>query len=451
MVVDTKKENLNINLDFSKMLDAPNCKQGMILTTDLKIKDINCTVINGRKINVKVTIEIKFKIYSNEETQIVNSISDNEDIQVLQDNINVNSLVGFGTTKAYVKDTVMLDNTDNLAEILKINITMVDKDVKTSYNKVLAKAELNTKILYLTEENTIASITAKIPIVGFIDIPNVSEENICDTNFEIKNMVIKPNNTEEHSIHVEFEIEITCMAYEEKELNLVQDLYSPVEELKCNQKEITTMSNKHQRQEICHIKEDINVPGLEEGNLIDVDCMPNVIKSNKLNSKIMYEGELELKLVWGSIATDVNISVVTIPFEFTIDNVENDEILNITTELEMGAEDFIIKSGGNITVDVDIIFSINMCKDVSLNIIDDIEVVENRDIEDYSLIIYLVKSGDTLWNIAKNLGSTVEDIIRANGLEDQNSIKAGDKLYIPKYIKKGVRNQAEEPAMMNYA
>lgn len=40
-------------------------------------------------------------------------------------------------------------------------------------------------------------------------MPNVSEDNICDMNYELKNLVLKPNNKEDHSIYVEAEIEIS--------------------------------------------------------------------------------------------------------------------------------------------------------------------------------------------------------------------------------------------------
>ena len=45
--------------------------------------------------------------------------------------------------------------------------------MKISYNKILTKAEANVKIMYLTEDNRIGTISSKIPIVGFIDIPDV--------------------------------------------------------------------------------------------------------------------------------------------------------------------------------------------------------------------------------------------------------------------------------------
>ena len=442
---------ININLDFSKMIDVPNCKENMILDMTTEIKNIECNVINGRKFNIKAEIIAKIKVYSTESLEVISEIINNEDIQVLNNNIKVNSLVGYGKTKAYVKDTIMIDSADNLAEILKININMVDRDIKTSYNKVLAKTEAEIKIMYLTEDNRIVKCINRIPIVGFIDIKNVSEENICDTNFEIRNMLIKPNNIEEHSIYIELEVEVFCMAYEEKELNLMQDLYSPVQELKCEKKKFNIISNKQNRKDICHINETVNLHELREGELIDADCMPRITTVSKLNSQILYEGEVEVDFVILSIESHINTSRVVIPFEFSMEPFEHGEMLDIATLLEMESQNLIVKTGGDVILDADIAFNSNICNRVELNLIDNIELMDNRYTEDYSLIIYIVKSGDTLWNIAKKLNSTVDDIVRANGLKDENLINVGEKLYVPKYTKGGVRKQDDASTIMSYA
>lgn len=453
-LADNTEDNvrgINASLDFSEQIAAPKCRANMLLDTNMDISTIECNVINGRKIHVKVGVEIRFKIYSNEEVEIVNGLDNNNDIQVLEENLRVNSLVGVGSTKAYVKDTIMIENTDNLAEILRTDINMVDRDIKISYNKVLAKAEAEVRIMYLTEESRISTVTNRIPIVGFIDIQNVSEENVCDANYEIRNMIIKPNNSEEHSIYIELEVEVSCMAYEEKEINLIQDLYSPLEEISCNQKEIETIANKENRRETCHIKENVNVPDLEENSLIDVNVKPIIIKENRLNTRIIYEGELALNFVFTSSSASINTKTINLPFEFTIDGIENGEKLNIDTRLELENQDFIIQSRGDVNCNVDIVFDISICKNVSLNIIDSIEIAENRDLEDYSLIIYIVKQGDSLWKIAKQFRSTVDDIVRANGIENQDLINPGDKLYIPKYVKRGEKRVEQSPIMMNYA
>jgi LysM repeat protein len=45
---------------------------------------------------------------------------------------------------------------------------------------------------------------------------------------------------------------------------------------------------------------------------------------------------------------------------------------------------------------------------------------------------YQVVAGDTIWGIAARFGSTVDAIIRANRLQDADSIVPGARLVIPR-------------------
>ena len=56
--------------------------------------------------------------------------------------------------------------------------------------------------VYLTEEGNICKTQTRLPLVGFIDMPNVKEENICETSYTIRNVMIKPNSIEEHSVYI---------------------------------------------------------------------------------------------------------------------------------------------------------------------------------------------------------------------------------------------------------
>ncbi|MBO9371644.1 MAG: LysM peptidoglycan-binding domain-containing protein, partial [Chloroflexi bacterium] len=45
--------------------------------------------------------------------------------------------------------------------------------------------------------------------------------------------------------------------------------------------------------------------------------------------------------------------------------------------------------------------------------------------------VYVVRSGDTLYSIARRFGVTVQAIQQRNGLADPNNIKVGQQLIIP--------------------
>ncbi len=53
--------------------------------------------------------------------------------------------------------------------------------------------------------------------------------------------------------------------------------------------------------------------------------------------------------------------------------------------------------------------------------------------EDKSLLQrYVVKKGDTLAKIAKELGRTVEELAKANGIGNVDAVKEGQVLIVPK-------------------
>ena len=394
-------------------------------------------------------MEVDVKIYSNENIEVINTLQNADGIQMLKEDLKVNSLVGMGETKIYAKDTVPIDNVDNLAEILKCNLCICDKDVKISYNKILTKAEAEVRLMYLTEDNRVNTVNARIPVVGFIDIQNVTEENLCDIDYEVRNIVVKPNPVEEHSIYIEIEIGVSSVVYEEKQINLIQDLYSPCENLEFNKKRVTTITAKQTRKEVKQIREQVTLENMGDKNIIDVDINPIIEKENKLNSRIIYEGQLMVEFILVNSSLEMDKQVSKIPFEYTVENIEDGENLNTEMDMEVVNKDFIVQDGGVVSSNIDMSMNMSSYRDTNLNIMDEIQTNGEREAEDYSIIMYIVKKDDTLWKIAKKFGSTVEDIVKANGIEDENKIYPGQKIYIPRYVRP--TSNMENSPIMNYA
>lgn len=362
-------------------------------------------------------------------------MKDLQDVQSLERNLTLNSLVGEGTSKTYAKDTIMIDNIDNLAEILKTDLAIKNKDIKISYNKVLAKADVCVKILYLTEENRIKFVESTIPVMGFVDIENITEEDICDMKYKLKNMLVKPNSAEEHSIYIEAQIELSARVYGNKEIKLIQDLYSPSKSLMFNQRGINTMSDKNCMKSVCNIREKLNVPEIAGNQIYDVEVRPVILERTIANSRVMFEGELNLKFMYATNQTcGMAVKEMKVPFEYNVEVTNIVANTNISTQIEVTSQDFIVGTDGMIETRVDLGFSLDISNTLQINIIDEVSLDETRNKEIYSMIIYFVKPGDTLWKIAKQFGSTISDIVRVNKIEDENKIYPGQQLFIPKYV-----------------
>lgn len=427
---------LNTGLDFSETINIPELEMGMNVDITPTVKFIECKVLNGRKIAIRVTLEISMKVYSKESVEVVTDLND-ENIQVLSQNMKVNSLLGDGSTKAFVKENISIPTTDNLAEILSVQICLVDKDIKISYNKVLAKSEVEIKMAYLTEDGRICKTQTRLPLVGFIDMPNIKEENICETSYMIRNIIIKPNSMEEHSVYIEMEVEISCMTYEEKEIRTIQDMYCPGQKMEFDKTMVNTITDKQCKKNMCNIREKVNVPELENGSIVDVAINPIINKENKLNGKILFEGEVELNIIFtDNSAVGINSKKVNIPFEQTIEGIP--ENCRMDTNIEVNSQEF-VNQDGVVNANLDLNFETDSYRSAAIPVINNITTEALEDLEDYSVIIYVVKSGDTLWKIAKRFGSTVDDIVRVNGIERPDKLKVGEKIYIPRYVLKRAR------------
>lgn len=419
-------------LDFTQIIDVDNCRSGMELRNNISIKDIECKVLNGRKINTRVVLEIEVYIYSNEEINILKQINNVEDIQTLNSKMQINNLVGTGCCRASAKDTISLGEEDCLAEVLKTELKLINSEMKVSYNKVLLKADACVKLMYLTESGEIKVVVSNIPVMGFIDMQNVSENNILNCQYEIKNILVKPNSAEQHSIYIEIEFEICCDATDSMEVESIQDMYCPNSNLEFKQKEVNTMTNKQINKNICNIRERISIPEISSNRIYDVEIMPNINNVNILNGRMVYEGELKLNFIF-SFNTGIDTKRYSIPFTHNIDNENINPNKVINTKVNCVNDEFVITSDGMIDCKVDLEFETQMHEDRSINIIDEIQMIEENDNTNPSMIVYIVKQGDTIWEIVKKYKTTMQEIININNLDNGDEIFVGEKLFIPRY------------------
>lgn len=422
----------NTTLEFSQTVNFDSVKEGMILEDKVTLKSVECRVLNGRKVNIKAIMDMELKVSSNEELEFVKEIEEVKDVQLLDKTLNLNSLLGSGITKVYAKDTIVIESIDNLAEIMKVDIHIINQETKISYNKVLVKADASVKILYRTEDNRICEANNLIPVMGFIDMPDVTDENICDVHYEIKNLLVKPNNVEEHSIYVEVELEINCNVYQTKEINIIEDLYSPTVNLIYKQKEIKAMSQKESIKDTCQIREKQSIMEIGNHKIYDVEVRPTILNQTILTNRVMYEGEVNLNFLFeAESGTRVDTKDVIIPFTFNMDLEGVMPNSQIETNIGVTLQDFTIMPDENIDIKIDLEFSVNRSNHQIINVIEEINIDETRNQERYSLVIYFVKPGDTLWKIAKRFRSTVANIARINAIEDENKINIGEQLFIP--------------------
>ena len=196
------------------------------------------------------------------------------------------------------------------------------------------------------------------------------------------------------------------------------------------------MVGKKNIKDICNINEQVSIPEIDNNQLYNVKTNPTIQNVTIRNGRIMYEGEINLEFIY-EVTNGVNSRTAQIPFNFEVNSDDINENCSANTNIDIKRDDFVVNSG-SVNANIELEFNISVSRNESLNIIDEINVEENRENNIYSMVIYFVKPGDTLWKIAKKFKSTVDDIARVNEIEDVNKIYPGQQLYIPKFVKREI-------------
>ena len=416
--------SIQTTLDFMETINDEKAIEGKNIFTKIRIDFLEAKILNERKISIEAKLCIQYQITEKVNLEINTNFEELGEMQRLTENVNLPILVGENKVRTSAKEDIRIDAEDDAGEILKVDLKLENCEAKTSYNKVLAKAEARVEILYITENGKIKKVEANLPIMSFIDIENVAETNECNVKYTVRNMLVKINSREMHSINFQTEFEVYCIAMQKEEILLTKDMYSLENELELEKKNIAISLEETNEELPVQIVEKISVEDIE--NVYSIQATPRIINSTQSGDVINYEGEVEL-IIYYSSDNKSNISVKQVKITFmkkSINAITTDDLTVKNCKYSL--------SGEEVTVEMEIGIDNSNSVNKEISYINNVVQKENDCRSDYNMFLYFVKSGDTIWNIAKKFKVSMQDVIDMNNLENPDKINVGDRLYIMK-------------------
>lgn len=321
-----------------------------------------------------------------------------------------------------MKEKIETENLQETIEVVQITHSIRNVEKKISYNKVLIKADCELKCLYQTENGHIYLAKKEVPIMGFLDIENVEETNEVTTSFSIKNININNiDNDIKPGINVEMELNLTGDAYQAKEVNILTDLYD------------------------LNYKTEFTKRKLQIENCNSIPMQTATINQKTIIEEInqIYNAEYQItNMSRNEQSLEIEIRAVYMYSSFENQSLNRkEETFKNTIQLEKNVSELNVQISSN-TATIMPDSSINSQLEIQifnsetnqLELINEIKLNDEENDEGYSMVIYFVKPGDSLWKIAKRFKSTIKEIATLNEIANEDKINIGDKLYIPRAI-----------------
>lgn len=419
-------KSLNGTFNFVETFNINGANENSIIDVKVYKGPIECKVVNARRVNVKLPITLDVNVLNTSECNIAKDVVNENGLELKKKTIDLNILQGCKSQDIEMQENVSLNEENKaIGEILCTSLKIVNEDYKISYNKILAKADAVLKILYVADDEaqSLETFEATIPVMGFIDYDGISDDMDIKLDYNIKSYFVKPiyQDLKSLSISVESNIAVRVCVYQKETIEIIDDIYSIQQNLNCTYEDITVLKNVINQNDDIEISQGLLIPELENIKILNISAEPNITTINVLDGKVAIEGNINFEILnYNESRKTLENKKMELPFAQVIKVPEIQNGMNVEIDITVQSIDFARIDSSQIQIKLNTRISTSANKNESIRGITSIDTSDNEVDEIPSIIIYYVKSGDTLWNIAKRYKTTVKDIMEYNELKDEN-------------------------------
>lgn len=431
-------------LPFEEMVNMDEACGEDIVIAKWVIDDLSANLINSRKISVKSIITFIFQVEDAYDEETAVALEGDKNVYTQNKTIHVTQLAMNKKDTLRIKDEItMPTGKPNIFEILYDGLELRGIETRVLENKVNIKGDISVFLLYMGEDENQALqyYETEIPFSSSLDCNGLNEDMISNIGVSIhsKDMQIKPDNDgEERILDCEIVSELDMKIYEEEEIDIISDVYSTVKELipvvKETDYENLLVKNNSKMRISDHVTLESGQPHILQ--ICNVTGLINIDEQTIVPAGIALSGILEVQILYITENDDQPLDALkgSIPFEQIIEvkGIQEECIYEITPSIEqvsgilMDGENVEIKAAINLDA---IVFEVKREPVIKEINVEDFNMEKLQSIP--SIVGYIVKPNETLWNIAKRFYTTKESIMEVNELDSEN-VYAGEKLVLLK-------------------
>ena len=427
--------------NFSKTVDMGKiCDNGSVKLSP-KTDHINYRAVNKRRLDMRGAVSVKIKVEGEKNQEVI--------CDAFGLNVQVKKTpVRFAAKKLTAEKTLQLNEETEIPEtqpavanIVHCRCRASECDKKMISGKLLAKGDIEVKILYSWEkdgEGALEPLSFSIPYSQIVDMDGVDDSFECSVSAEVVCCDVTASsdkNGENRIIKCEAEVRITCCAVKTSSVMLCTDAYSTVHpcevnsaDIKAEQIPITYSRNFRHNAKIC---EGENVPQ----TVYSMWCTPK-----NINTHISDDGKtlvISGMLTYTMAAKDLSGMIVMPDKDETFEErVELDDVPQgtfIAVDIDVTGVSYNISSDSVLSAKADISAKVLVYSSSSVKALLDITVDDSTKKErdgDYAIKLYYGVENEEVWDIAKRYSTCVSAVMEENEIAGERLENCG-MLLIP--------------------
>lgn len=440
---DENVYSISSSQQFSHLIDAKGTHEGMFTEAEINVDSIDYTVLNSRKMNVKVLMGIDANALEDVNASLCTFMTTDEQFEILNQNITPYKTVSRVCEQLCIREKLELPNgKPSIEKILRMDAGIRNKEYSVSTNKITIKGTLLISTVYCSDtDGGIHCAEHEVPFTEIVAMPDLDEGMKVKLKLCINKIFYKPEadiDGDNRWITMECIISANAKACCQFNTNVVKDAYCIGYPLSIERESATVTklaaenSCQVSAKDVVTLSEDM--PDITQiFNISPRACLANARTENK---RVIIEGIIETDIMYVSdqSASPINTYTHQQSFSHSFDIPYEKEDMICDVHIDVVHSSYTISLGK----EIDLRFVLQVDTDVLSN--DKIDYITeiHRDEsqcydsrKSYCIKIYFAKKNDNLWDIAKKHRITKDALMEINNISSDSEIFDGRQLMIP--------------------
>jgi hypothetical protein len=418
-------------VQFDEIVTFEGARSTMEVDVDIIPSQVDATQVGDRRVRLIFPVRYEVTIYRQDN---LSYIVKEDGYKIITQPYQVQRGVIETERELTISRTETLAETiESSRDILAMESELIINTVDTRRNRVIVRGEVITTVLYISDNGEIISRELRNYFEERLEVDGVRDE----MEAYVEGIILQENNIFQGANRVRFNytVQFNILVITEEQVELPveiieTDLYPRREYI------LVERSIKEEKTKFLVNKETVipeNQP--EAAKVIRSSAQINQVDVDRLDDGVIIDGQGEINHLYVSTAPEQPVYAVRDSFSFSqfIDIPQLDEDNRVYVEARVDRIRATLENNRTINNSIIIEAKIMVTELVRVPVVVDVsdeEEVDSGELGEGNLR-YVVKSGDSLWLIARKFNTTVEALIALNNISDPSSLQVGQELLIP--------------------
>ena len=400
----------------------PTQRDGSICVLPL-LKAVDARSTSARKLMVRASVSILGEALEPIEPEVCCPGQIPEDVQLLKKSYPSELPVEAGEKLFQMdEELTMPGNLPQVQQILRYSLTPEVLEQKVMAGRLVLRGKADLHLLYTDPDGAVQSWDYEIPFSQYTELDKDHSANaqgwvmVILTGMELDPM-------EDHKLSVKASMAAQYVIYDRVMLEMVEDAYSPVRPVEVQKRSWMGPVRLDDRRETMHIQHEAKA---EASKILDVCYLPEHPMPRSSDSSVQMQMPGQFQVLYYDMDGNLQSLLTRAEAEYQIPSDPNNSVFGYLQSAKWQAS--LAADTINLSVNVDVETSVFTQEGMEMVCGMQIGEIAQPDGNRPSLI--LRRAGDaSLWEIAKECGSTVDAILKVNQIDAEP--ESGRMLLIP--------------------